>query len=108
VPKIGGSSLGFNLKPLDKPKIPKLATGTVVPANYGEFLSVMGDARVPEIVSPIPAMKQAFKEAIQEMGGTGSGDVNVNVYLSGKQIHTEVSRVDKEYKSQTGKSAFAY
>jgi hypothetical protein len=109
VPLIGGKSFGFNLKELTAPQIPKLATGTVVPANYGEFLAILGDnKREPEVVSPISAMKQAFKEAIAEIGGTGAGTINLNVYLEGKQIYSEVVRQDKQYRTQTGKSAFAY
>ena len=50
--------------------IPKLATGTVVPANYGEFAAILGDnKREPEVVSPISTMKQALVEALQETGG---------------------------------------
>lgn len=106
---LGGGHVGFDFKMITAPKIPKLATGTVVPANYGEFLAVLGDnKREAEVVSPISSMKQAFKEAMQEMGSSGSGELTVNVYLSGKQIHTEVVKQDKNYRSQNGKSAFAY
>jgi phage-related protein len=109
VPVLGGKTFGFNIKELTAPKIPKLATGTVVPANYGEFLAILGDnKREAEVVSPISAMKQAFKEAMTEMGGAGTGTINLNVYLEGKQIHSEVVRQDKQYKKETGKSAFAY
>lgn len=95
--------------PLKVPQIPKLATGTVVPANYGEFLAVLGDnKREAEVVSPLSTMKQAFKEAIAEMGGVGVDTINLNVFLSGKQIHSEVVRIDREYKAQTGRSAFSY
>lgn len=52
--------------------IPRLASGTVVPPRAGEFAAILGDNnRDTEIVSPVPAMKQAFKEAIEEMGGLG-------------------------------------
>ena len=109
VPGIGGKSVGFNLKQISAPKIPRLATGTVVPANYGEFLAILGDnKREAEVVSPISAMKQAFKEAMTEMGGAGTGTINLNVYLEGRQIHSEVVRQDKQYRNETGKSAFAY
>lgn len=109
VPKLGGKKFGFNLKPITAPKIPRLATGTVVPANYGEFLAILGDnKREAEVVSPLSTMKQAFKEAIAEMGGVGVDTINLNVFLSGKQIHSEVVRIDREYKAQTGRSAFSY
>lgn len=51
-------------------RIPKLATGTVVPANYGEFVGILGDnKRETEVVSPLSTMKQALIEALQEYGG---------------------------------------
>jgi len=71
VPGIGGETFGFDLNELNAQnyKIPKLATGTVVPANYGNFLATLGDnKRAPEIVSPLPTMKQAFMEALAESG----------------------------------------
>ena len=40
--------------PLPVPQIPKLALGTVVPANFGSFLAELGDnKRELEIVSPV-------------------------------------------------------
>lgn len=51
-------------------QIPKLATGTVVPANYGEFAAILGDnKRETEVVSPLSTMKQALIEALAESGG---------------------------------------
>lgn len=106
---LGGGHVGFNLKEVSAPQIPKLATGTVVPANYGEFMAILGDnTRETEVVSPLSTMKQAFKEAMAESGGSGGGDIHLNVYLEGKQMHSEVVRQDRIYKKQTGKSAFAY
>ena len=61
--------------------IPKLASGTVVPANYGEFLAVLGDnKRETEVVSPVSAIKQALKEAMSENGGNG-GNISLNITL---------------------------
>jgi len=109
VPVFGGKRFGFNLREIKAPQIPKLASGTVVPANYGEFLAILGDnRREPEVVSPISAIEQAVENVLNRMGGAGTGTINLNVYLSGKQIHSEVVRVDQEYRAQTGKSAFAY
>lgn len=65
---IFGQDWHFSM-PEEPPLIPKLATGTVVPANYGNFLAMLGDnKREPEVVSPLSTMKQAFKEAISESG----------------------------------------
>ena len=102
---IRGQNVGFNIK-----NIPKLATGTVVPANYGEFLSILGDnRREPEVVSPIGTLKQAVREVAEEIGGLGGGDINLNVFLEGKQIYSEVVRQDRLYrKSSGGKSALVH
>lgn len=94
--------------PLPVPQIPYLATGTVVPANYGEFMAVLGDnKREPEVVSPLSTMKQAMKEVIAENGG--NGEVKVNVYLEGDaQGVFRVVRVENDkHKKMTGRSAFA-
>lgn len=60
------------LPTIDIPQIPRLATGTVIPANYGEFAAILGDnKRETEIVSPESAMKQAFMDAMIESGLIG-------------------------------------
>ena len=75
---------GLNLgkgSPTNITPIPKLASGTVVPANYGEFLAVLGDnKRETEVVSPVSAIKQALKEAMAESGGNG-GNMPLNITL---------------------------
>lgn len=59
--------------------IPALAQGAVIPPNR-QFLAMLGDNKTEnEIVSPVSTMKQAFKEAVQEMGGFGGGELRLNV-----------------------------
>lgn len=59
--------LGKSYNLITVPKIPKLATGMVVPANNGEFLSILGDNRkAPEVVSPVPTMQEAMREVLDE------------------------------------------
>ena len=67
--------------------IPKLAQGTVVPPNR-EFLAVLGDnTKEHEIVSPISTMKQAFAEAMLELGGNfGSGNTEVVLEIDGREF----------------------
>ena len=85
-------------------KIPKLATGAYVPANYGEFLAVLGDnKREAEIVSPISAMKQAFKEALAE-GNIGGGDVHNVIYLDGDPIFDSIVKRNNEEIKRSGRS----
>ena len=64
---------------------PRLATGSVVPPNR-EFLAVLGDnTREAEVVSPVSTMKQAFIEAMKEMG-MGDGTINLTVNLDGRTV----------------------
>lgn len=82
VPDYGGKKLGFNIQNISTVTFPRLATGTYIPANYGEFAAVLGDnRREPEVVSPISAMKQAFREALSESGGGAGGSMTINLVI---------------------------
>ncbi len=86
VPVIGGTSFEMGLSHVSIPRIPELAQGTYVPANYGNFLAVLGDnKREPEIVSPISSMKTAFREVIKEQGGNDK-PITVICMLDGREI----------------------
>ena len=99
------------IEPFAVPQIPKLATGTVVPASYGEFMAILGDnKREPEIVSPVSAMKQAFKEAMAEMKLTqnSNGEITVVLELDGEELFRKNVELNKKYKKRHGgRSAFA-
>lgn len=87
--------------------VPRLATGTVVPANYGEFLAVLGDnKREAEVVSPISTIKQALIEAMAEIGSTGdSGDINLTVNLDGEVIFNNIVKRNNAVKKRYGVGA---
>lgn len=102
VPFAGGEHFGFSL---DRVKLPRLATGTVVPPRAGEFAAILGDNnRETEIVSPVSAMKQAFKEAMAEMSGGEGGDIHLTVNLDGKVVYDEMVKRNRMTKRQTGKN----
>lgn len=86
---VGGGTFGFNISPvtLGKVSIPRLAQGAVIPPNR-EFLAVLGDnKRENEIVSPVSTMKQAFMEAMIEMGGNfGGGNTEVVLEIDGREF----------------------
>ena len=87
VPGIGGETFGFDLDKIDIPQIPKLATGTVVPANYGEFLAVLGDnKRETEVVSPLSTIKQAVREAMGENRAGAKQPVVLKLVIKGKEL----------------------
>lgn len=95
---------------LDEVHIPKLATGAYVPANYGEFLAVLGDnKREPEVVSPISAMKQAMAEVLAEYSGMGNGgDIHITLTMpDGRVLFEAVADENNKIKKRTGRSAFA-
>lgn len=101
VPKIGGMTFGFDL---DRVRLPRLASGTVVPPRAGEFAAILGDNnREAEVVSPISAMKQAFKEAMNEMQGSG-GDIYLTLELDGQTVYETVVKRNRQAKKQTGKN----
>ena len=105
-----GQDWSFEM-PTEAPLIPKLATGTVIPASYGEFMAILGDnKREPEIVSPVSAMKQAFKEAMAEMKLTqnSNGEITVVLELDGEELFRKNVELNKKYKKRHGgRSAFA-
>ena len=109
VPFYGGDTFGINLKQVSIPRIPRLATGTVVPANYGEFMAILGDnKRETEVVSPLSTMKQAMKEALRESGySTNNGTTILKVYLEGKQVYQEVVKQNNQNTRRTGINALA-
>lgn len=89
------------------PSIPYLATGTVVPANYGEFLAVLGDnKRETEVVSPLSTIKQALSEVLAAKGD--SGDINIVIELDGDVVYKTIVKKNKLNTKRTGVNALAY
>ena len=86
---VQGKSFGINIPKatLGRISIPRLAKGTVVPPNK-EFMAVLGDnTKEHEIVSPVSTMKQAFMEAMIEMGGNfGGGNTEVVLEIDGREF----------------------
>lgn len=89
--------------------IPRLATGTVVPPNR-EFLAVLGDNKQEtEVVSPISTMKQAFKEAMSEMGGefgNGKIELRVTANVEGRTLFEITQDYAMDYFNRTGRSPY--
>ncbi|MBS5016412.1 MAG: hypothetical protein KHZ33_09805 [Ruminococcus sp.] len=107
VPGIGGKKFGFNLPTVS---IPRLATGTVVPRNYGEYTAILGDnKREPEVVSPLSTMKQAVREVINELGGDNSRPISISIYttLDGKVVGQSVIEYHNGVVRRTGKTPLA-
>lgn len=82
---------------LSKYKLPMLAQGTVVPPNRA-FMAILGDNKKEhEIVSPVSTMKQAFMEAMAEMGGySGETSVNFTIELDGDTLYKGVKKAENK------------
>lgn len=95
---------GVNISRIQPVQLPRLATGTVVPANYGEFQAILGDnKRAPEVVSPVPTMKQAVREVLNETGNSGKPIVIHNyVTLDGKVVYKTVVEHNNKEVDTTG------
>ncbi len=92
---------------INVPQIPKLATGTVVPANYGEFLAILGDnKKETEVVSPLSTIKKALAEVMAAQGN--GGDINITVELDGDVVYKSVVKKNKQNTKRTGVNALAY
>lgn len=107
VPGIGGKKFGFNLPTVS---IPRLATGTVVPRNYGEYTAILGDnKREPEVVSPLSTMKQAVREVMNELSGDNSRPISISIYttLDGKVVGQSVIEYHNGVVRRTGKTPLA-
>lgn len=63
------------------------ARGTVVPPNRPHLAWFGDNKQEPEIVSPVSTMKQAFTEAMIEMGGNfGGGNTEVVLEIDGREF----------------------
>lgn len=104
--RYAGMSFGLNLSHVDIPPIPRLATGTVVPANYGEFLAVLGDnRRETEVVSPLSTIERALENVMnRRKPPQQGGDIHLNVKLDGKTVYKTVIRKNNESIRMTGKN----
>lgn len=78
--------------PLPVPQIPKLATGTVVPANYGNFLATLGDnKREPEVVSPLSTIEQAVSNVMNK----NPNNLEITIYHKYEDGRTIIQKINK-------------
>jgi ABC-type transporter Mla subunit MlaD len=88
---------------------PGYATGNVIPANFGNFMAVLGDnKKEPEVVSPLSTIEKAVENVLNRRGGSGEGQYTFIAQIDGKTIFKETIKQDQFHKNATGKSAFGY
>ena len=77
---------GFDVDKDKVPKIPKLATGAVIPPNR-EFLAVLGDQKSGvNVEAPLDTIVEAFNLALAQNGGYNSGNSEIVLELDGREL----------------------
>lgn len=90
--KLGLDDFSINIPRVYIGDIPYLASGTVVPPNYGNFLAVLGDnKREPEIVSPVSTMQKALSDVINRQGGEGVVIEKIEIVIN--QATGDINRI---------------
>lgn len=88
-------------------EIPALAKGAVIPPN-APYMAIVGDQRNgTNIEAPLETIKQAVSETLAENGGSGSRQIVIPVYISGRQVYEAVLEENDMNTIATGKNAFA-
>ena len=101
-----GEDWSFSL-PNEVPRIPRLAEGTVIPANYGEFAAILGDnRREAEVVSPVSAIEQALENVMDRRGFSQSADGDIVIQIDGREVFRATRREAEHYKRMYGRPAF--
>lgn len=103
VPGIGGNRFGVNIGKVSEIRLPRLATGSVIPRSH-EFAAIVGDNKQEtEVVSPLSTMRQAMLEALEEAGGIGGGTIELVVNLDGRTVARNTVRHINSMTCSTGK-----
>lgn len=102
VPLVGGKSFGFNITPVSRVSLPRLASGAVIPPNR-EFMAVLGDQKSgTNIETPLATMVQAFKQAMNETGGMGGRQITVVMQLDHRELGRAVYNLNNEETQRVG------
>lgn len=101
VPLIGGKSFGINIPLVSQVALPRLAEGAVIPPNR-EFLAVLGDQKSgTNIETPLSTMVQAFKQAMNETGGSGR-PITVVLQVDRRELGRVVYKLNNEETQRVG------
>mgnify|MGYP003289411907 CR=1 FL=1 len=114
VPEVGGERIGFYLDKVQEVKIPRLASGAVIPPNR-EFMAVLGDQKSgTNIETPLDTMVQAFNMALDARDGDRDRILNEilqaiirkDMTIKSDDLFKSVRKSAREYTTSTGKLAW--
>lgn len=98
---LGGGHVGFNLATINEIKIPKLATGAVIPPNQ-EFLAILGDQkRGRNLEAPEGLIRQIMREELAGLQ-SGSGDITITFDGNLAQLARVLNPVIKKENKRIG------
>lgn len=102
-----GTKLFDWIPEINAPQIPKLATGAYVPANYGQFLAILGDnKREGELVAPESKFEQLIDRAMEKYGVNNTGgDIHITLTVGEDVLGTTIVKWNDKYKKRHGVSA---
>ena len=101
VPLVGGKSFGINITPVSRVSLPRLASGAVIPPNR-EFLAVLGDQKSgTNIETPLATMVQAFRQALNENGGSGRS-ITVVLEMDKREFARAVYKANNDETQRVG------
>lgn len=92
VPGIGGSTVGFDIPRIPLTKIPRLATGAVIPPNR-EFMAVLGDQKSGNNIEvPEALLRKIYREE-----GSGEMTLNETIVLDGEVVYKNQKKVSRRH-----------
>lgn len=101
----GSVGVNINIRNIPRLKIPKLATGAVIPPN-APFMAMLGDQKHgTNIEAPLDTIKQALAEVMAEIQYV-QNDRPIVIEIGGKEVFHVVQREAEEYFEATGREAF--
>ena len=103
IPVIGGNSFGIDIPELKEIKIPRLATGAVIPPNQ-QFMAVLGDQKNGRnLEAPENLIRQIMREELSGLQLNG-GDITIKFEGNLSQLARVLNPVIKKEQNRVGKS----
>ena len=86
-------------------RMPRLATGTVVPPRAGEFAAILGDNnRETEVVSPLSTIEQALDNVMAKYMGEGGNrrPMQIDLIINGQRFARAVYEANNQERQRVG------
>ena len=95
----------YSLGDVSSYRMPRLATGTVVPPRAGEFAAILGDNnRETEVVSPLSTIEQALDNVMAKYMGEGGNrrPMQIDLIINGQRFARAVYEANNQERQRVG------